>query len=114
MSTIKAGTVLIITEGSYSDYKIACMAKALVDIDPEKVAREFPLNNPRTTPGYFGIDKFVDWLANEAKMIEVLTPRELWFDQHTTFVSRSVLGESQFEWAKPTINYEENEWDEDV
>ena len=67
--TIPAGTVVMLSDGSYSDYQWVCLARAKRDVDIQAAARE--LAGVHGSP-FYSNDKMIAWLVGPGGYFEEL------------------------------------------
>lgn len=66
MVPIPAGSMVVITEGAYSDYTVQNLYRAKVDIDANAMLRDYLIEHPDQRSDYtFDNDKFMAWLATK-------------------------------------------------
>lgn len=73
MTPVKAGELLTLSSGEYSDYHVLTVARALDNFDPTKVARQFELEAGEDVDPHYG---FIAMLVEQG-LIEELNYREV-------------------------------------
>ena len=70
-TAIKAGELLTIESGEYSDYGVLGIFRAKVDFVPDEVMNEYLDAHPDERASYSGTEsKFIAWLENTKGLIE--------------------------------------------
>jgi len=79
--TISAGEVFFTSAGSYSDYGVHALMRAMVDIDVEAAQKEWkaswPLDGYGARANYVSLEH---WLVNVKHIAEELPMNEWWLD----------------------------------
>ena len=70
---IKAGELVLLSAGEYSDYGGIALGRATADIDIEAIAREYADHN---TSRYFDEFKFAKWLVVDKRLIDEVSYKE--------------------------------------
>lgn len=66
MEVIRAGSLLIVSTGEYSDYSVDGVFRAKSDIDPEALRSEWLALHPEQTVRYcFRDEQFLAWVAGK-------------------------------------------------
>lgn len=96
---IKAGELILLSSGEYSDYQIKTVVKARVDFDLELLkveyvtafkdiqiaekVKKYPKYN--YTNGWFNPDHFINWLENTKEAVETIIHREIHLEYYGEF-----------------------------
>lgn len=67
---VKAGTIVVLTEGEYSSYSISTVGRAKVDFKPADLREEYKFANTKLG--------FLHWLINIKGVVEEIEYYELW------------------------------------
>ena len=73
---IKAGELVLLSAGEYSDYGGIALGRATADIDIEAIAREYADANAPNTSRYFDEFKFAKWLVVDKRLIDEVSYKE--------------------------------------
>lgn len=74
---INKGDIIILSNGSYSDYQIRMVCRALESFDVSKLKEQFVKCHKPDNWGYFSHSTFAHWLSNEAKLVEEIKHKEI-------------------------------------
>ena len=78
---IKKGELFLLSCGTYSDYDVKCLCRALVDIDCKNLVSAFRADNPDFKQ-YDSESKVIHWMINVKKMAEEVQRKELWLGDY--------------------------------
>jgi hypothetical protein len=80
---IKAGAIVMLSEGEYDDYRVESIVRALADIDLNALAQQFmPTTSPDHTSDlpFRDAEAFANWLVNNGH-VERVTYEEVRVEQ---------------------------------
>lgn len=85
MSTIRKGTLLLLSRGEYSDYDVTAVCRATQDFDPDALKREWLDAHPDQDEQYRAdLSAFLAWLLNVKAIAEELEVTELHLGSYST------------------------------
>jgi hypothetical protein len=68
---VRAGEVVLVSGGEYSNYTVACVGVATRDLDIDELIERFRAAHPKLKDGYRGGQYvFANWLANVERAVE--------------------------------------------